>query len=116
MEMTAEYEAMCAVMRTVDPATWPGLSTKERLALSRFAKFHADVNDFVSGEMTVQQKAECFDILARGVDSVKLSVDGSNDHCYPECTEDGLLRVAQNIYDIENYDPDAEDYYDAEGV
>lgn len=34
----AERLAMEAVMESVDPATWPGLTTAQRCALGRFAK------------------------------------------------------------------------------
>lgn len=36
--MTAELDALYAVMENVDPATWPGLTVAQRCALGRFAK------------------------------------------------------------------------------
>ncbi len=115
MEMTAEYEALRAVMRNVDPATWPGLSLEERAALGRYAKPHVDVQAYCSDKLTIQQKAVCFDILARGVRDVKLNVDGCNDNCYPENTERGLLKVVRDIDHLENYDPDAEEEWEGVG-
>lgn len=109
MEMTTELEALYAVMEQIDPATLPGLSMKQRCALGRFAKPAVAVEDYDAEALTIQQKATLFDLLAAGVDEVGLSVNGSNDNLYPECTVGGLMSVAQDIYSLQNYDPDAED-------
>lgn len=40
-----EHEAMCAVMATVDPASFPGLTVAQRCALGRFAKPQGSVHE-----------------------------------------------------------------------
>lgn len=40
-----EHEAMCAVMATLDPASFPGLTVAQRCALGRFAKPQGSVQE-----------------------------------------------------------------------
>lgn len=47
-----EYEAMCAVMATLDPATVPGLTVAQRCALGAFAKSHK-ADDARSSEVRI---------------------------------------------------------------